>query len=288
MKRLLLSITFLSFLFIGSKNVDAQPIPGGGISPIITEIMYNPPESGNDTLEFVELYNPSTTANINLAGYYFSSGVEYTFPAGVTLAPGAYVLISGDSVVFEEWYGIESYEWTGGTALSNSGEGLTLRNAGGGIADTVFFDDTNAWPDADGTGYSLVLCDPSADNNLPESWTASENATGIFVATTPDPTQVFADPGAASTCTTVGVSEMDENQTLVFPNPSNGNFRVQFEASNETSLIRVYNTVGQVVFTESLAAGVGSIELNTGLKTGHYILSIENGNSIERLKLTVQ
>lgn len=284
MKRLLLSITFLSFLFIGTKNVDAQPLPPGNTFPVITEIMYNPPESGNDTLEFVELHNPSTTASINLAGYTFSSGIEYTFPAGVTMAPGSYVLISGDSVIFEEWYGLEAFEWTGGTALSNDGEGLTLRNSGGTVADTVFFDDTNAWADADATGFSLVLCDPTDDNNLPESWTLSENATGIMV----EGLEIFADPGAASTCTPTGIADDNVVTTLVYPNPSNGEFRLQMEPLTETATLRIFNNAGQLVTTRTLAEGTTTVSMTDKLASGYYTLAIEKAKGIERLKLIIE
>ena len=284
MKRLLLSITFLSFLFIGSKHVDAQPLPPANTMPVITEIMYNPPEGGNDTLEFIEILNPSLTAAINMGGYYFSSGIEYTFPAGFVLGTGEYVLISGDSVIFEEWYGMEAFEWTGGTALSNDGEGLTLRTAAGAIADTVFFDDTNAWADADATGYSLVLCDPSADNNLPSNWTLSENATGLIV----NALEIYADPGQLSTCTATGISDDNVITTLVYPNPSNGEFRLQMEALTETARLNIYNNAGQVVTTRSLAEGTTTVAVSETLAAGYYTLAIERSDATERIKLIIE
>lgn len=284
MKRLLLSITFLSFLFIGSKHADAQPLPPGNTMPVITEIMYNPPEGGNDTLEFIEILNPSLTAAINMGGYYFSSGIEYTFPAGFVLGTGEFVLISGDSVIFEEWYGMEAFEWTGGTALSNDGEGLTLRTTAGAIADTVFFDDTNAWADADATGYSLVLCDPSADNNLPSSWTLSENATGLIV----NALEIYADPGQLSTCTATGIADDNVITTLVYPNPSNGEFRLQMEALTETARLNIYNNAGQVVTTRSLTEGTTSVTLSETLAAGYYTLVIERSDATERIKLIIE
>lgn len=66
---------------------------------VITEIMYNSPESGTDSLEFIELYNNEDTAVI-LTGYTFSSGVQFTFPAD-TLQAGAYVVIAVDSVALK-------------------------------------------------------------------------------------------------------------------------------------------------------------------------------------------
>jgi hypothetical protein len=286
MKRLLLSITFLSFLFIGSKNIHAQPLPPGNTLPVITEIMYNPPETGNDTLEFIELLNPSLTAAINMGGYYFSSGVDFTFPSGFVLPAGEHVIVAGDSVIFETWFGMEAFEWEGqASGLSNSGEGITLRTSTGVVADTVFFDDAVAWPqEADGAGYSLTLCDPSADNNLPASWTASENATGIIV----NSLEVFADPGQLSTCTATGIVDDNVITTLVYPNPSNGEFRLQMEALTETARLNIYNNAGQVVATRSLAEGTTTVTVAETLAVGYYTLAIERSDATERIKLIIE
>lgn len=281
MKNTLL-FTFL-VLLIGTSAFAQPGGPGGFVPPMITEIMYNPPEGGNDTLEFLEIYNPSLASSVPMEGFYFSSGVEFTFPAGFVLGAGEYVLLSGDSVIFEEWYGVEAFEWTGGTALSNGGEGITLRAPSGIVVDSVFYDDTNAWADADGSGYSLVLCDISADNNLPSSWTLSENPTGITV----NSLAIYADPGAASTCTPTGIADDNVITTLVYPNPSNGEFRIQLDALKSAGTISIYNTVGQLVYSEAVTAGTSTIEINSGLRTGQYILSVETADLLERHKLSV-
>lgn len=283
MKNFLLSISILMVLLALGSPSKAQPAPGGP-APVITEIMYNPPEANNDTLEFLEIYNPSVSAPLNMAGYYFSSGIEYTFPAGFVLGAGEYAIISGDSIIFEEWYGLPAFEWTGGTALSNDGEGLTLRTAGGAIADTVFFDDTNAWVDADGTGYSIVLCNATDDNNLPASWTLSENPTGIFVAGL----QIFADPGAASTCTPIGIADDNIITTLVYPNPTDGQFRMTFAPVEKVSTLMVHNNLGQLIHTQILSIGSTSTNLDLELNAGHYIISFDKGSAIERHSLMVR
>lgn len=289
MKKTLLSLSMLALTFAGTQEINAQPVPGGGPAPVITEIMYNPPEGGNDTLEFVEILNPSLTASINMEGYYFSSGIEFTFPAGFTLGAGEHVLIAGDSVIFETWYGVEAFEWEGQTSgLSNSGEGLTLRNAANAIADTVFFDDAVGWPqEADGDGYSLVLCDPTADNNLPESWTASENQTGIFIGTSL-PVEIWADPGQLSTCTPTGIADEMETNISIYPNPSNGTFRVELTEKQLASIIRIYNALGQEVYQTALSNGETAVEISTELKAGNYILSIESAEKVTRERITIQ
>lgn len=289
MKKLLLS-TILIATAIFHGNLTMAQDAAGIAPPVISEIMYNPPEVGNDSLEFIEIFNPDLTSAINMSGFYIADAFNFTFPDGFFLGAGDHVLITGDSVIFENTFGVEALEWAGATTqLSNSGESITLRDASGFVLDSVFYRTTVAWPqEANGDGYSLVLCDPTADNSLAESWTLSENATGVIITTTAGPVEIFADPGATSTCTPTGVSEMEETSVFVFPNPSNGDFRLQMDALDETAQVRIFNAMGQMVFSEAVAAGTTAVDLTTGLKSGHYILSVENGETLQRMKLIVQ
>lgn len=138
---------------------------------VITEIMYNPPESGNDSLEFIELYNNGTEA-VDMTDFYFSAGVSFTFPA-VTINPAEYLLVAVNANAMMNTFGVTSLEWTSG-ALSNGGELIELMDAGGMFVDSVRYDDIMPWDTlADGTGPSLTLCDPGLDNGLGENWSAS-------------------------------------------------------------------------------------------------------------------
>ncbi len=285
MKKTLLTLFLASITALQVTEVCAQPIPGG-LGPVITEIMYNPPETSNDSLEFIEILNPSLTGAVNMSGFYIEDAFSYTFPDGFILGAGEHVIIAGDSVIFEAAFGLEAFEWEGATTqLNNGGESITLKNSVGAVVDSVDYGNSGSWPtEANGQGYSLVLCDPSSDNSLAENWTPAENATGVVV----NALEIYASPGEVATCTTIGIADDNIITTLVYPNPSNGEFRVQFDAKNAASTLRVYNSVGQVVFTESIAAGVGFAQLHTDLKAGHYILSIDNGETSEQLKLTIQ
>ena len=256
----------------------------GLANPVITEIMYNPPESGNDTLEFLEIYNPNLSTPYDLGGASFTSGIEYTFPIGYSIAADSYVLISGDSVIFEEAYGLESFEWTGGTALNNDGEGVALRSSNGFLLDTVFYDDTNDWADADATGYSLVLCNPSADNSLPENWTLSENLLGFTV----NSLAIYADPNAASTCTVTGIADDNLITTLIYPNPTEGEFAVRFSSIEKSGILNVYNSLGQVIYTEALTVGTTSTTVDSNLESGFYVVSLNVGDSVEQHRLIVE
>lgn len=279
MKKLLLVLG----LFITSAST-AFAQNGGLANPVISEIMYNPPEAGTDSLEFIEIMNPSLTASINMSGFYFSSGVEYTFPTGSVIPAGQFLVVAVDSVAFESVFGSPALQWTG-NALSNGGEGIALRDAANNLVDTVFYDDTGDWPsEADQGGSSLVLCDPAQDNNDVSNWTYSTNDVGFFS----NGMDTYADPYNWFQCMTVGIEEENATAFTVFPNPSNGNFRIQMEASNKPANIRIFNTMGQMVYSAGIASGTTSIEMDTDLNAGHYILSIETGTELNRMKLVIQ
>jgi hypothetical protein len=155
--------------------------------------MYNGPESGSDTTEFIEIYNNDTMA-VNLAGYSFVQGVEFVFPA-VTLAPGDYIVTAVDSVKFLNFFGVNAYEWTSG-GLKNSGEDIILVNNTGDTLDIVDYSDGGIWPTApDGDGPSLTFCNPNMDNNNGANWLPSINYVGVNF----DGDSIWATPGAACT-----------------------------------------------------------------------------------------
>ncbi len=144
----------------------------------VTEIMYNSPEGGSDTLEFVEVYNAGAAA-VNLNGYAFTEGISYTF-GNVVLPSGNYVVVAGDSMALFNTFGVSAYEWSG--ILSNSGEDIVLKDDLNRTLDSVEYDNNGSWPSANGTGPSIVLCDLNVDQNDGSNWKASTSGTGIISA----------------------------------------------------------------------------------------------------------
>lgn len=143
---------------------------------VITEIMYNSPDSGTDSLEFVEIYNNGSLST-NLKGYAFTTGITHTF-GDFTLMPGEYAVVAKDSAIIRSFFGVKSFQWTY-SDLSNGGELITLVDPSGRIVDTVRYDDMLPWPtSADGHGPSLVLCNPDLDNGLASSWFSSFDTVG--------------------------------------------------------------------------------------------------------------
>ena len=112
--QLIILFAIPSFIFAQNDNI------------VITEISYNPPESGSDSTEFIELYNAGSTT-IDLDGYNFTQGVTHTF-SSYMLSPGEYFVVAVDSVAIGNVYGSNAdAQWAGG-GLSNSGEDIILKD----------------------------------------------------------------------------------------------------------------------------------------------------------------
>jgi PKD repeat protein len=151
--------------------------------------MYNPPESGVDTLEFIELYNNDTAA-INLENFYFSKGIIFTFP-NVTMPAHSYLIVAKSDTAMLNTFGVSAFEWAEGSSLNNGGEPLVINDSLGFTVDSVEFDDILPWDTlADGRGPSLELCDPDSDNSNPLNWRAAiefaaVNSSGDTIWATP-------------------------------------------------------------------------------------------------------
>ena len=93
---------------------------------MINEIMYHP-QTENDQHEFIELVNRGTQT-VNLTGWQFTAGVDYTF-GNVSLAPNQFLVVAANTAAFTARYGAVANlvgGWTG--TLSNTGETIRLRD----------------------------------------------------------------------------------------------------------------------------------------------------------------
>lgn len=143
---------------------------------VINEVFYNAPDDLDD-LQFVELHNPDATP-VSLAGWKFTRGITFEFPAGTTLAPGGYVVVCKSLREFRKYYGFDAAgQYTG--SLSHNGETIELRDAAGKKVDAVKYGSRPPWPvAADGYGSSLERICPTAPADVPENWAPSPLASG--------------------------------------------------------------------------------------------------------------
>src|SRR5262245_50681215 len=95
--------------FLGALVAAAVGLPpavGSEFDVLINEINYNP-FTGDDRDEFVELYNRGPAA-IDLGGWRFTEGITFTFPAGTSIGPYEYLVVSPDSTHTKLRYGISN------------------------------------------------------------------------------------------------------------------------------------------------------------------------------------
>jgi len=128
----------------------------------ISEIMFNA-ASGLPADEWVEVRNTGATP-VNLQGWKFSRGINFTFPDAM-LAPGGFLVVAANVPAFQALFPAVSNvvgPWTGG--LSNRGETVQLDNALGRRIDAVNPRLASARPTAEVSAFSrqaTVLISPS-------------------------------------------------------------------------------------------------------------------------------
>lgn len=243
MKKTLWTLLFLaSFLASASAQV------------VITEIMYNPPESGTDSLEYVELFNKSNSP-LDVSGWNFTQGFEFVFPASSTINPNSYIVIAKSASAFENVFGFQPYGiWVINGALTNNpGEDIELRDAAGNVIDYVDYMNAAPWPiGANGNGASLVLCDVNADNTLASNWQDASTSTGVTI----NGKEILANPGAASSCSSAINAKPDNffvpqgttsflvvTGNDVVPSPPILSMMITGNPANGTALVNPDNTV---------------------------------------------
>ncbi|WCL82652.1 lamin tail domain-containing protein [Saprospira sp. CCB-QB6] len=210
-------------------------VAGAEAQVVINEIMYNPPESGADTTEYIELYNAGSTA-VDILGWHFTAGVSDSVEVSTVIPAGGYFVWTVNAAAFQNTYGqAADREWASG-GLSNSGEAIVIADASGTVMDSVIYDDGGSWPTAaDGPGHSLALCSAGLDNTDPASWTADSTNTGITVGGT----ALFASPGAANTTNcvvnTVLTVEFAGTQTYVDENVGTVTIDLTIQNPNATA-----------------------------------------------------
>jgi hypothetical protein len=158
--------------------------------------MYNPPAlsaaettagyTDKQLFEYVQLLNISSNT-LDLGGLAFTTGITYTFSAGVSLAPGERILVVKDTNAFGLRYGaVGRVAGAYSGNLDNSGERVVLTSVGQAVQDFTYSDGSHPvgadpWPAApDGNGPSLVLMNPTLapNHSVSTNWRASISTNG--------------------------------------------------------------------------------------------------------------
>lgn len=141
---------------------------------VINEIFYHPPDERPG--EFIELYNKGLSP-IDVSGYRFDDGIDFTLPEGTVIGPGAYLVVAEDPRILSERYGYDAALGPYSGRLANAGENVRLVDRAGNTVDEVRYREGGAWSRwADGGGSSLELIDPEQDNSVGSAWDGSDES----------------------------------------------------------------------------------------------------------------
>lgn len=180
---------------------------------VISEISYNPPESGTDSLEYIELYNSSDVA-IDLTGYIIADNSMDTLTGG-TIEAGGYIVAASNVNAMSTVLGVQALSIPN-IALRNAGEEIAVLTPDGSVINAVEFSRDAPWPTfEDGTsgeGASIELCNLEADNTNPGNWRAADNDLGVTV----NDKVMKGTPGAANTTTCDVAADITANSDNTF------------------------------------------------------------------------
>jgi hypothetical protein len=191
---------------------------------LISEIFYDP-ISGNDLDEWLELFNPGAAA-VDVSGWKFTDGVDFTIPAGTSIQAGKWLVVAKDAArtrannpALNPALVVGDYDGS----LSNSGDHITLvrPEMDGPVSVHVEVDAVtygkggrrSRW--AAGGGSSLEVTDLRADRALANAWADSdESAKAPWTTLSTAGTLDLGHPGVAG-ADRVQLFLMGEGETLV-------------------------------------------------------------------------
>ena len=159
-------------------NNSAVPSPVGFV--VLNEIHYH---ATNTSGGFVELHNTHPSVSFDLSNWRLD-GADFTFPEGSVILPGGFLVVASDTNLFTLTFPnapLPGGEYTGD--LQNNGELLKLvrpiTTNLDEVIDAVRYSDRAPWPtNADGSGPSLQLIDPTLERTRAANWAAAAPTPG--------------------------------------------------------------------------------------------------------------
>ncbi len=149
---------------------------------VISEIMQDPVAATDANGEWFEVYNPKTTS-INLKDCKISdaNSDSHTISSDLVVPAGGYAVLGRNGNTATNGNYTPNYVYSG-FSLNNSADKIILTCCDTEI-DRVDYTGTTPWPDP--TGKSMILNNPSLDNNLGSNWCVSTSHFGAGDKGTP-------------------------------------------------------------------------------------------------------
>jgi hypothetical protein len=257
------------------------------ISIVVNEINYNSaPE--RDTKDWIEIMNNGNTS-VDLNGWLLSdSGPDsgYFFPSGNVLSPGEYLVVCRDLQDFKDFNpSVSNAIGDLPFGLSSSGDMIRLYDAESDLADAVDYYPFNPWPEnANGTGASIELINPSLDNTKGENWQA------IGIGGTPGkPNFGYLDVPAISLPNPI------TSAFECFPNPFRDYTTIQFtvvlEGNYKLEVLDMSGRIVEVLSDSYLTEGTYWIDWSRTTRSGEdlnggvYTIRLSKNSDVETIKV---
>lgn len=158
---------FLALLFMFSLAFASEKI-------VFSEVLYDSAVKGESSGEWMELYNPQSTA-VDLGGWKISDNTgSFKIPSNTIIYGYSYIIITNDKSYFSSTYGCTPDLATDIVKLANTGDHLILMDSNGSTVDLV------AWENGGGIsgwsslyaneGKSIRRKNPGTDTDSPSDW----------------------------------------------------------------------------------------------------------------------
>ncbi len=230
---------------------------------VINELHYNPSDDqgADDDYEFLELLNNGPEA-VDLSGFTFADGIDFTFPAATSIASGEMILVAKNATTYNS-LSCQVFQWED-SSLSNGGEMVQLEDGPGTIIDFVDYDDEGDWTSIpDGNGPSLELIGPDLDNSLAASWQASSPLGGTPCA-----------ENSAGSAADLVINEIHYNPADVQGDDEDYEFLELINNSDDPLVLDGYTVVSGIAYT---------FPVSTTLPAGEMLLLAKNGDTYNGL-----
>ena len=85
----------------------------------------------------------------------------------------------------------------------------------------------------------------------------------------------------------VSIDELKQSNIAVYPNPSLGNFHISLPHSMNSAILKITNAEGRLVY-ESILNQTTEIDVSMDQPKGVYLLTIDNGQSVQSKKIILK
>ena len=263
---------------------------------VINEINYKSADDF-DTKDWVELYN-TTSAAIDLTRWKISDGnpdEAFTIPAGTVIPPYGYLVVCSNANKLLK-FNSKAINYVGDFKFGLSKEDkVQLFDSEGNLIDEVEY--VKSWGDANGTGKTLALTDPFADNANYKLWN-DKDMHGTPGAQNGSFNPSHDDFSIVDTTFKVGFEEqvVPELFAMCYPNPLRSDARIMWELASEAYVnIELYAANGlkmSAVCDDLFAEGRHVIDISdvaANWNPGLYFAKISlNGQKTVVLKIMKQ